>query len=395
MSPRLTIVLPLKGRPLFTLRILWHADKARLPYRFLIADGQVQSELARVLENSREFFPALDIEYVRYPDDADFSCYFAKMADALRRVRTPYAMFADNDDFVVLSGTECSLDFLEASPEYVCCGGGLGGFSVYAGLDDPNGGLLGRLNRYAYRYTIYDRSLDLGSSSVVERLLQGSRYLWPYYAVFRTDALALICREVVEMDFSDLQINEFYHVMRTLTLGRAYSDTSTIAYLRQYGTSLQTAFSKDWVHHLLRSRFTSDFSSMIDRISSLASASDGVDAAGVAEMLRGICEVWLREFLRVYFGTQQTLKQVLRDRTPNLVKWLKKRRRYFVGRERAALFSRLAADGAPAEYLATFDAELSAIEDVLAGGAFAAFVKSYIPVLAPKLADNTRSRSTQ
>lgn len=384
----MTIVLPLKGRPLFTLRFLWHAERAGLPYRFLIADGQVQPELACVLENSRKYFPTLDIEYIRYPNDDDFSCYFAKMADALQRVRTPYAMFADNDDFVALTGTERSLDFLEANPEYVCCGGGVAGLTVYAGLDDPNGGLLGQLNRYAYRYTIYDRSLDLGSSSVVERLRQGSRHLWPYYAVFRTGTLALICREVEEIDFSDLQINEFYHVMRTLTLGKAFSDPSTISYFRQYGTSLQSSFSKDWVHHLLHSRFTEDFRAMIDRISSAAAAADDVDAAEVAEMLRGICEVWLREFLRIYYGTLQILKQILRDHTPNLVKWLKNRRRYFVGRERATLFSQLAADGASAKYLVAFHAELAAIEDVLEGKSFLAFVQPYIPILAPKLPDN-------
>ena len=79
-------------------------------------------------------------------------------------------------------------------------------------------------------------------------------------------------------------------------------------------------------------------------------------------MLRGICEVWLREFLHVYYGTLQILKQVLRDRTPKLFKWLKSRRRYFVGRERAALFSQLAADGASVEYLASFRAELTAVD---------------------------------
>ncbi|MGA9951110.1 MAG: hypothetical protein WBQ24_22905, partial [Xanthobacteraceae bacterium] len=88
-APRLTIVLPLRGRHLFTLRFLWYADKLRLPYRILIADGQVNETVARHIENSRTFFPNLDIDYVRYPDDAGYPQYFAKMADAMRRVRTP------------------------------------------------------------------------------------------------------------------------------------------------------------------------------------------------------------------------------------------------------------------------------------------------------------------
>jgi len=377
MKPRLTIVLPLKGRHLFTFRFLLHANRARLPYRILIADGQVHPMLAGILENSREHFPNLDIDYVRYPDDLNFQDFFVKTADALRRVTTPYAMQADNDDFVVYAGTERSLDFLDANPDYVCCGGGLAGFSVYSGLRSPNGPI-GRPNHYAYRYTYLDRSEDFSSASAVERLRRGSRNWWSYYAVYRTDALKTICREIVDINFSDLQLHEIFCAMRALTLGRARSDGATIGYLRQYGTSLGSSYKKDWVYHLLRSRFTSDFAAMIDRISVVAAAADGVDAAPVAEMLRLICEDWLREFLRIYYGPSQSLKQILRDNASVLFNWLKNRRRYFVARERATIFSRLAADGASDAYLTDFADELKTIEDVLTGDEFAAFVQPYL-----------------
>jgi glycosyltransferase domain-containing protein len=375
--PRLTIILPLKGRYLFTLRFLWHANRARLPYRFLIADGQVHPVLAAILENWRQHFPNLDIEYVCYPDDLDYCHFFIKMADALQRVTTPYAMLADNDDFVAHAGTERSLDFLDANPDYICCGGGLAGFSVYSGLLNPNGPV-GRLNHYAYRYTYLDRSEDFSSSSLVERLRRGSRNWWSYYAVYRTDVLKTICREIVDINFSDMRLHELFCAMRALTLGKVRNDGSTIAYLRQYGTSLGSSFKKDWVHHLLRSRFTDDFATMIERISATAAASDGVDAAPVAEMLRLICDDWLREFLKIYYGSLQSVKQILRDNTPALFNWLKNRRRYFVASERAALFSKLTADGASDAYLAEFTKELRTIEDVLTGAEFAAFIRPYL-----------------
>ena len=55
MTQRLTIVMPLRGRPLFTLRFLWHANAARLPYKFILADGEVRPELSRLLD---EFAPS-------------------------------------------------------------------------------------------------------------------------------------------------------------------------------------------------------------------------------------------------------------------------------------------------------------------------------------------------
>lgn len=376
MKPRLTIILPLKGRYLFTLRFLWYANRAKLPYAIIIADGLVHSALAKILENSHEHFPNLNIEYIRCADDVDYHSYFIKMADALQRVKTPYAMLADNDDFVACAGTDRSLDFLDANDDYVCCGGGLAGFSVYSGLSSPNGPV-GRINRYAYRYTHLDRSEDFSSPSAAKRLQQGSRNWWSYYAVYRTDALKTIWREILEIDFSDLHLHELFCAMRALTLGKIRSDGGSIAYLRQYGTSFGY-YKKGWVHHLLRSRFTQDFAGMIERVSTAAATADGVNAEPTAEMLRVICDEWLREFLKAYYGPSQSLKQVLRERTPAVVNWLKNHRRYFIARERQAIFSRLTADGAPVEYLAKFAEELQLIEDVITGSEFARFINPYL-----------------
>jgi glycosyltransferase domain-containing protein len=177
--PRLTIVLPLKGRHLFTMRFLWHANKLRSPYHFLIADGQVNEAVARHLESSRETFPNLDIEYVRYPDDTSYSRYFTKMADALQRVRTPYAMWADNDDFLGPNGIEAALDFLDANDDHASARGRVAAFSVYSGLGDPANSLHGRFNRF---YLSGDNK-GVSSPIAAERLREGGLCHGLFYAV--------------------------------------------------------------------------------------------------------------------------------------------------------------------------------------------------------------------
>jgi glycosyltransferase domain-containing protein len=383
MNSRLTIILPLKGRHPFTLRFLWHANKARLPYRFLIADGEVHPELAKILDDSRKTLPELDLEYIRYPDDVDFQHYFVKMADALQRVRTPYAMLADNDDFPMFAGIERSLDFLESHPDYVCCGGGIGGFSVYSGRQPSLAGLLGPLNRIAYRYMPYDRSIDLGAPSVTDRLLHGLRNSWSYYAVYRSPALQTIWREVAEINLSDLQLHEKFCAMRTLTFGKARSDAATIGYLRQYWTSMRSAFAKDWVHHLLRNRFSTDFANIIDRISGLAAAADGLDKSVVAENLREHIAPWLRDFLRLNYGLSGVTRQYVRTAAPAVLTWLKMRRRYSVPVERLAVFAKLRKNGASEDYIKAFAAELAQIEDVIAGNAFRDFILPLMRTFAP------------
>ncbi len=169
--------MPLRGRPLFTLRFLWQANAARLPYRFIIADGEVDPALARLLEVSPAFFRPY-IEYIHYADDTDFGRFFAKLTDALGRVKTPYAMVADNDDFLLLAGLERSLDFW---------------ISLRLCLLRRRHWRLRRLRAKRYlprrlrsaqsaclQYTPYDRSLDLDESSVADRLLRGLRNSWSY-----------------------------------------------------------------------------------------------------------------------------------------------------------------------------------------------------------------------
>jgi glycosyltransferase domain-containing protein len=384
MTQRLTVVVPLRGRPLFTLRFLWHANAARLPYKFIIADGEVRPDLSRLLDDSRKLFPALDIDYVRYPDDTNFGRYFAKMSDALQRVQTPYVMLADNDDFLAFTGLEHSIDFLDANPDYVCCGGGIGGFAVYARKYPWLGGLCGPLNKLAYRYMPYDRSADLGSPSAAKRLSRGLRNSWSYYAVFRSPALLTIWREVVDMNLSDLQLHEKYCAMRTLTLGKARSDPGTIAYFRQYWTTLRSAFSKDWVHHLVRSRFSTDFNEILARISREAAVADGADPDALAEDLRGDIALWFGDFLYRSYGPYAALRRYLRNNTPDLLERVKTRRRLSVLFERRGILTTLRRNGASEDYLKAFCAEVTQIEDVISGPAFADFVRPYVPLFAPE-----------
>jgi glycosyltransferase domain-containing protein len=384
MNQRLTILLPLKGRALFTLRFLFHASKARLPHRFIVADGQVQEELARLLEDSRKLFPALDIEYVRYPDDSSFRQFFTKVVDGLSRVKTPYVMMADNDDFLMPTGLERSLDFLDAHRDYVCAGGGIAGFSVHSRQGGPLAGVVGSINRLAYRYAPHDRSIDLNSPSAIERLAQGLRISWGYYAVYRTPVLLGIWREVLEMNLSDLQLHERFCALRALTQGKAGSDPATIAYIRQYWTSLQSAFTKDWVHHLVRSHFSSDFAEIVRRVSTAAAASDGIAPSIAAEQLRDGMERWYQNFLSRSYGTSAVARRYIRTRAPSFVNWVKMHCRYPAAIERWRLFARLRGSGAPDSYLKSLRAELALTESIITGREFRDFVTPFIGRLVPQ-----------
>lgn len=358
MTPRLTIVLPLKGRDEFTFRFLWHANQTKLPYRFLIADGQVNETVARQLENSREAFPELDIEYIRYPTDDSYSRFFAKMSDALQRVRTPYAMLADNDDFLGPNAIDGALDYLDLHSDYVCARGRMVAFSVFSGFGHAGGPVRGDLNDIFLQYD----SNDASESSAAERLRHGLD-LGRYYAVYRTKALATIWEDATKIDFSDLMLHESFHALRAATLGKVHVDKTSICYFRQIGTSSNYDPSRSWVHHLLRSRFTWDMQAMAGCLST--AAADCAEAGAIAENVRAIIEQYVREFLFVNFGAVAQLKRTVRVNFPALVRYVQSRPRLFVERKRSAVLSRLAAEGASAKSLERSRTEFADIESSL------------------------------
>jgi glycosyltransferase domain-containing protein len=379
----LTLLLPLKGRHLHTLRFLWHADRIRLPWPIMIADGQVHPTIARLLEDPTTF-PNLRLHYIRYPDDRSFSIFYRKMADATSRVATPYVLLVDNDDFVVRSGIDPSIEFLQSHPDYACSGAGISGFELFAPAGAAFPHVVGPINRLSYRYSPDDRSDIVSDDSAAERVYRGCMYTWSCYSVTRTPVFATVMREISEFDPGDLLIQERFWLMRLMTLGKARSDASRISYLRQYKTSLLSVHRFDWVYDLLRGRFTAEFAEMIERISRQIAASDGIDVGPVAERLREICDRWLRTYLRHQYGTPPLmirLKQFVRDHTADWLMRIRERRLVRAARQRRNFIADLRRDGASEDYLRTFRSELADIESTLSGAAFLEFARRVAPDL--------------
>lgn len=262
---RLTVIVPVNGRPEFTERFLRHSQG--MPYK------------VRIVPNS------------------SLSEYFSKTSAALDAVDTPYAMRADNDDFLSMSGIERSLDFLEANPDYVASSGLIAGFSVF-GPRQPVAGRLGRRCRY------YPSAEPLNQPTAASRLERWSNRLWVYYAIHRTAAMRTISAEIRQIDFSDLLLYEAFCVMRALILGKVHLD-ERISYFRQYGTSTSSGQLREWPRHFLFSRFTSDVRAMLQFLA------DGLSATELQEsmaIIQSALDEKLRHFLRAQFSDFRWLR---------------------------------------------------------------------------------------
>jgi glycosyltransferase domain-containing protein len=376
MTPRLTIVMPLKGRHLFTFRLLWHANKVRLPYRFLIADGKVNDGVARYLEDSKSMFPELDVEYVQYPDDVDYQRYFAKMADATQRVRTPYVMHADVDDFLGFHAIERALDFLDVNLDYVCARGQVLTFSAYSGLRATYDGISGKLN--GFRLT--GDSRDIAGATAADRLRYAGASYSVFYAIYRREVLARIWQEATEIGFSDLLLHEQFHALRAVTLGKVHTIKELVSYYSQAGTSITYDPLEDWARHLIRSRFSSDAHALIGHIAD-AAASDATERASVAEYVTNFLADYFRRYLSINYGARAEVKRAICKRWPRLTTYSLNRPRLSAGRERARIFSELQRAGASHEDTKDIRLEISEIERAMSPEAFAEFAGPLLPLM--------------
>ena len=392
----LTILVPLKGRHLHTLRFLWHANRSRMPYHLLLADGaeEVNRDFTALLENATAIFPNLNIEYVRYPADDTYTQFYRKMADALARVRTPFVMQAANDDFLLQSGIDSCVAFLRSNSDFASCSGGIGGFALLLTPGALNN-VVGRLRHVSFRCMAEYAARDDTAPSLAERIRMAFGCIHTtYFNVFRSEALGTILRELAELDLTDLQLYEVYFGMRAVSLGKARLSHQSMSYIRQGGTGMAHPFRTDWGRYVVRSRFTTDLNAVADRMENIVAAAEGLTAKDFAAEVRDMFGVKLSNYLRSHYGSfgggslswSARMKKMAHAVIPKRVG-----ESIHYARSRQFMLKDLQSAGASAATMAAFAKEWADIESLLGSHELAEFLHAHASFLldetAPKGSD--------
>ncbi len=119
----------LNGRNEFTSRWVEYAKAYDLPYKVLVADG-AEDESARYILEKSFINSSAEFQYIKYPPDKSLRIFYSKIQNALKRVETPYVVFASNDDFYFFDSLEKSAKFLNHNADYVASRGEIWDFNV-------------------------------------------------------------------------------------------------------------------------------------------------------------------------------------------------------------------------------------------------------------------------
>jgi glycosyltransferase domain-containing protein len=270
----LTILLPLKDRVTYTKRWLSYVSAADLQSRVLIADGGSDDAVAPLAAESKA--GGLDLEYVRYPFDAAYQDFYAKLADALSRVTTPFVVLADNDDLFVPEGLKSAVQYLLAHPEYVACGGQCAVFW----LGGPNGGndaLYGDAIDFKCSSQFSTDRADTARQRLRERCLGANDV---FYAVHRTALLRSHFEAVRDCNPRDLFLMEQLVMFLTAIAGKTRQlDRLYIARQQDSpgssGGAHQARFG-DWYDRMLVPTWSDDFSRFVDCATAALARADGI-----------------------------------------------------------------------------------------------------------------------
>jgi glycosyltransferase domain-containing protein len=273
-SADLTIVLPLKDRVAFTRRWLAYAVSAPLQCRVLIADGGADQSVAALAQDARA--SGVEIEYRRYPYDETYGHYYAKIADALSRVTTPFVVMADNDDFFMPEGLHRAVAFLNAHPDFVACGGQCAVFWVNG--EQQIGAPYGDRVEWKCSSQYSTDTAESAAQRLRERCLGANDV---FYAVHRTALLRSNFEAVRDCNPRDLFLMEQLVMFLTAIAGKTRQlDTLYIA--RQQGSPDRSGGEHQrrfggWFERMLAPTWSDDFTRFADYAAAALVRADRID----------------------------------------------------------------------------------------------------------------------
>lgn len=220
-----SILLVLKNRSNYTVRLMHKWNLEKFPHKIWIADGGNDSHIEALLLN-KENFKNLEYEYIRYPFDSTLEDFYKKMASAVMKIDTDTTLLMDNDDFIDVDGINKCVEIL--NDHSYCSARGL--------MQDMQGNNM---------YSLYPDSII--ESSAAERVVeQTKRFHSNWHNVARTKYIQAMWKII------EIANPQYFRVVEQAT---SYLNTV-------FGNSYRGNFS--WMHHEYSERIQTQSGSLGD-----------------------------------------------------------------------------------------------------------------------------------
>lgn len=181
----ITLLIATKDRSDFLTRLLSYYQSVGFNGRIIIGDSSERSHIDRIKPVVNKLQADINIEYREHPGESNVVC----VKNLVDLVDTKYMAVLQDDDFIVPSGIERCMQFLDGNPKYAAAHGSAALFSL------DSSGVYGRINLFTH---FTQRSAEGGSAA--ERLLDHlANYSVNLFAVHRVEAYRAMYENVLSM----------------------------------------------------------------------------------------------------------------------------------------------------------------------------------------------------
>lgn len=228
----ITGLLHTRNRPAFVARAMaYYADKFRGP--ILVADGSDERRFAELKARLAEIDVAFPLEILHHPMETPFC---ARIADAVKKVRTPYVLLMADDDLYLPSWEDTSVAHLERHTECGVVYGHTLRFELARA--DTSYVPFGQVRRlYHGKHNPVARWME--HETAIERLNELGRGAWAttgWYAVQRTKILEDIVAKAISAELDPEMFERLLTVLQPIYGKVAMLDTLYVA--RQFDPML-------------------------------------------------------------------------------------------------------------------------------------------------------------
>ena len=200
MQNLFTVLVPLWNRSEYTEH--WIEANYNKTYNFFFADGSKDNLNQLILSN----YKSKNISYKKYDYDENYDCYINKIVDSLSRIKTPFVMICDNDDYLNFSGIDDSLEIMQEDKEVDFVVGNM----LFAENIDNHLKLLDQ--RYQYK----NLSNSFKNKFILFNMINPYKYVW--YSVFKTEVVRQIWENIKNSKNFNFFTMEIFHTQIALSI---------------------------------------------------------------------------------------------------------------------------------------------------------------------------------
>ena len=264
----LTVLIPLKGRDEYTVRISKYLNHISTPFRVIFADGGNSPYIENFLKDKSNL-PNLKYDYLRYPYDETLGDFHSKMAAATMTLKTPYVLLHDNDDFFITETIQKCISFLNQNPDYNTARGKKYDLHVAHGV-------YGQPAITGEMYTEYPNPVT--ADTVHARLLdQCSRFHSNYHNVRRSKNVQMTYKLIEIIDFTNYRFAHQAESFLSVVWGKGARQVDGLHLLHQGSTASVGAThfppQDQWI---MAEYWREDFVGLMDLCGTLIHYYDGI-----------------------------------------------------------------------------------------------------------------------